>query len=85
MGCFSSLGKHSPASSPACGRFIIPTYIRWGVLRKKPPYPSYAVREDIRKLDQRIEQAEFIFSIMWRTVANWPASGSKRRMKSPCC
>ena len=32
-----------------------------GVLRKKPPYPSYAVREDIRKLDQRIEQAEFIF------------------------
>lgn len=32
-----------------------------GVLRKKPPYLSYAVREDIRKLDQRIEQAEFIF------------------------
>ena len=32
-----------------------------GVLRKKPSYPSYAVREDIRKLDQRIEQAEFIF------------------------
>ena len=31
------------------------------MLRKKPPYPSYAVREDIRKLDQRIEQAEFIF------------------------
>ena len=58
---FPPWGKHSPASSPACGRFIIPTYIRWGVLRKKPPYPSYAVREDIRKLDQRIEQAEFIF------------------------
>ena len=32
-----------------------------GALRKKPRYPSYAVREDIRKLDQRIEQAEFIF------------------------
>ena len=31
------------------------------MLRKKPPYPSYAVREDIRKLDQRIKQAEFIF------------------------
>lgn len=34
---------------------------KMGVLRKKPPYPSYAVRKDIRKLDQRIEQAEFIF------------------------
>ena len=32
-----------------------------GVLPKKPRYPSYAVREDIRKLDKRIEQAEFIF------------------------
>lgn len=32
-----------------------------GVLRTKPPYPSYAVREDIHKLEQRIEQAEFIF------------------------
>lgn len=32
-----------------------------GVLPKKPRYLSYAVREDIRKLDKRIEQAEFIF------------------------
>ena len=32
-----------------------------GALRKKPRYPSYAVREDIRKLDKRIEQADFIF------------------------
>lgn len=32
-----------------------------GALSKKPRYPSYAVREDIRRLDQRIEQAEFIF------------------------
>ena len=32
-----------------------------GALRKKPQYPSYAVREDIRKLDKRIEQAAFIF------------------------
>lgn len=32
-----------------------------GVLPQKPHYPSYAVREDIRKLDQRIEQMEFIF------------------------
>lgn len=34
---------------------------RVGALRKKPRYPSYAVREDIRKLDKRIEQAAFIF------------------------
>lgn len=32
-----------------------------GVLPSKPRYPSYAVREDIRKLDERIEQMEFIF------------------------
>ena len=32
-----------------------------GALPKKPQYLSYAVREDIRKLDKRIEQAEFIF------------------------
>ena len=32
-----------------------------GALPKKPRYLSYAVREDIRKLDRRIEQAEFIF------------------------
>ena len=32
-----------------------------GALPKKPRYPSFAVRQDIRKLDQRIEQAEFIF------------------------
>ena len=32
-----------------------------GALRKKPQYMSYAVREDIRKLDKRIEQAAFIF------------------------
>lgn len=32
-----------------------------GVLPRKPRYPSYAVREDIRKLDQRIEQMGFIF------------------------
>lgn len=31
-----------------------------GVLPTKPVYISYAVREDIRKLDQRIAQVEFI-------------------------
>ncbi|WP_407657479.1 relaxase/mobilization nuclease domain-containing protein [Massiliimalia timonensis] len=34
---------------------------KMGILPKKPRYPSFAVRQDIRKLDQRIEQAEFIF------------------------
>ena len=34
---------------------------KMGALPKKPRYPSFAVREDIRRLDQRIEQAEFIF------------------------
>lgn len=32
-----------------------------GALPQKPRYLSYDVREDIRKLDKRIEQAEFIF------------------------
>ena len=32
-----------------------------GALRRKPRYQSYAVREVIRKLDRRIEQADFIF------------------------
>ena len=32
-----------------------------GVLPRKPKYPGYAVREDIRKLDERIQQMEFIF------------------------
>lgn len=32
-----------------------------GALPRKPKYPGYAVREDIRRLDERIEQMEFIF------------------------
>lgn len=35
---------------------------RVGALRRKPRYPSYAVREDIRKLDARIEQMEFLLN-----------------------
>lgn len=31
-----------------------------GVLKKRPPRPSYLVREDIRRLDQRIEEMEFL-------------------------
>lgn len=34
---------------------------KMGALKKKPRSINYAVREDIRKLDQRIEQMEFIF------------------------
>lgn len=33
---------------------------RMGVLRRKPPRPGYALREDIRRLDQRIEQMRFL-------------------------
>lgn len=31
-----------------------------GALPRKPRHPSYAVRQDVRKLDQRIRQMEFI-------------------------
>lgn len=31
-----------------------------GVLRKRPPRISYLVREDIRRLDKRVEQMEFL-------------------------
>lgn len=34
---------------------------KMGALKKKPRYVSYAVREDIRRLDQRIEQMNFVF------------------------
>ena len=43
-------------------RGLYVTYLfQVGVLPRKPRYPSYAVREDIRKLDERIEQMEFVF------------------------
>ena len=55
-------GTHRKARKLTGLRALYYSYLyKVGVLRKKPPYPSYAVREDIRKLDQRIEQAEFIF------------------------
>ena len=34
---------------------------KMGVFPRKPRYPSYAVRQDIRSLDKRLEQMEFIF------------------------
>ena len=50
--------KHYPGL-----RGLYVTYLfQAGVLPRKPRYPSYAVREDIRKLDERIEQMEFIFA-----------------------
>lgn len=33
---------------------------RMGVLPRKPAYPGYEVREDIRRLDKRIEQMAFL-------------------------
>lgn len=33
---------------------------KMGAMKRKPRYPSYAVREDIRRLDQRIEQMRFL-------------------------
>ena len=34
---------------------------RMGVLPRKPSYMGYEVREDIRRLDRRIEQMKFLF------------------------
>ena len=34
---------------------------KMGVFPRKPRYPSYAVRQDIRNLDKRLEQMEFVF------------------------
>lgn len=34
---------------------------KMGAFPRKPRYPSYAVRQDIRNLDKRIKQMEFIF------------------------
>ena len=55
------LGETQPRKLTGLRALYYSYLYKVGVLRKKPPYPSYAVREDIRKLDQRIEQAEFIF------------------------
>lgn len=55
------LGEKPPRKLTGLQALYYSYLYKVGVLRKKPPYHSYAVREDIRKLDQRIEQAEFIF------------------------
>ena len=40
-----------------------------GVFRRKPWHPSPAVREEIRQLDKRIEQMEFLMRLNIRTLA----------------
>ena len=44
----------------ACGRCITADLYELGALPKKPVYPGYAVRQDIRKLDQYVEQMRFL-------------------------
>lgn len=55
------MGKHSPGRLSGLRALYFSYLYKMGALPKKPRYISYAVREDIRRLDQRIEQAEFIF------------------------
>ena len=53
--------RTKPSHSVQSLRALYFSYLyRVGALKRKPRYPSYAVREDIRKLDQRIEQMEFL-------------------------
>ena len=55
-----------------------------GALPKKPRYISHAVREDIRRLDQRIEQAEFIFQNKIEDRGQLTTLRQKQKMKSLC-
>ena len=55
------LGETQPRRLSGLRALYCSYLYKMGALPKKPRYPSYAVREDIRRLDQRIEQAEFIF------------------------
>lgn len=55
------LGETQPRGLSGLRALYYSYLYKMGALPKKPRYPSYAVREDIRRLDQRIEQAEFIF------------------------
>lgn len=53
--------RTKPSHSVQSLRALYFSYLyRVGALKRKPRYPSYAVREDIRKLDARIEQMEFL-------------------------
>lgn len=55
------LGKKSSRRLTGLQALYFSYLYKVGALPKKPRYISYAVREDIRKLNRRIEQAEFIF------------------------
>ena len=55
------LGETQPRKLSGLRALYFSYLYKMGALPKRPRYPSYAVREDIRRLDQRIEQAEFIF------------------------
>ena len=55
------LGETQPCKLTGLRALYYSYLYKVGALPKKTRYPSYAVREDIRKLDKRIEQAEFIF------------------------
>ena len=55
------LGETQPHRLSGLRALYFSYLYKMGALPKKPRYISYAVREDIRRLDQRIEQAEFIF------------------------
>ena len=55
------LGEKPPHRNSGLRALYYSYLYKVGALQKKPRYLSYAVREDIRKLDKRIEQAEFIF------------------------
>ena len=55
------LGETQPRRLSGLRALYFSYLYKMGALPRKPRYISYAVREDIRRLDQRIEQAEFIF------------------------
>lgn len=55
------LGETQPRRLSGLRALYFSYLYKMGALPKKPRYPSHAVREDIRRLDKRIEQAEFIF------------------------
>ena len=55
------LGETQPRKLSGLRALYFSYLYKMGALPKKPRYISFAVREDIRRLDQRIEQAEFIF------------------------
>lgn len=59
-GLYALILEHSEKQYSGLRGLYISYLFQVGVLPRKHRYPSYAAREDIRKLDQRIEQLEFI-------------------------